>query len=135
MLPQVLEPALQCVRVWLGDACQRGAAVELQSPKCGHQRHAPRPEAGRAAFDVQKLLGAELEAEAGLGDDFVGVGQAEPGAQDTGAPVGDVPEGPGVDNRRTALARLDKVGKQGVLEQRSHGAGGLELPGGHRLAR
>ena len=48
--------------------------------------------------------------------------------------MGDVAEGPGVDQHRLSLERLHEVGLQRVLHDHGHRPGDLQLLGGDRLA-
>ena len=85
-------------------------------------------EAGHAALDVQELLGPQVPAESGLRDQVVGQLQAQTRRLDAVAPVGDVGEGPTVDEGGRALERLDQVRLDGILQQSRHGTGGADVP-------
>ena len=87
------------------------------------------------ALDVQELLRAQVCAEAGLGDGVVahlsamarrGLTELQPWAM--------LANGPPWMKRGRALERLHQVGLERVLEQRGHGALGLEVVGGDGLA-
>ena len=88
-----------------------------------------------AALQVEELLAAEVEGEAGLGDRVVGHGHRHAGGQDRVAAVGDVGERSAVDERGGRLGRLDEVGQDRLVEDRRHRAGHADLAGQHRLAR
>ena len=66
--------------------------------------------------------------------DDVGRGERDPVGEDRVVAVGDVRERPAVDERRTALERLEEVRLDRVLEQDGHRAGDLQVLGGDRLA-
>jgi hypothetical protein len=121
---EVLEPAPQVA-----------VAVAAQRPQGGDEDDAARPEAREPHLEVEELLAPEVEAEAGLGDDDVGVAQGQVGGDDAGAAVGDVGEGPRVDEGGGALARLHQVRAQRLAQQHDHGVGGAEVVGGHRARR
>ena len=89
---------------------------------------------GRAALDVQELLGAQVGAETGLGDDVVSQLQAQLGGDDAVAAVGNVGERAAVDDGGVVLQRLHQVGVKGVLQQGGHGTGRADLAGGDGLA-
>ena len=79
-----------------------------------------RPQAGRPADDVQELLRAQLQSEAGLRDDDVGVSETEPGGDETARAVGDVRERAAVHERRSSLDRLHEVRQQRIAQQDDH---------------
>ena len=89
---------------------------------------------GRAALDVEELLGAHVGPEAGLGADDVAGDERQPVGDDRVVAVGDVGERPGVDERRPALERLEQVRLQGVLQQHGHRPGHADVLGRDRLA-
>ena len=111
---------------------QRDAAVVLQGAHGGHDDRDVGTQAGLAALDVDELLGAEVGAEAGLGDHDVGQPQAGAGRHHRAAPVRDVGEGTAVHEGRRALQGLDEVGCERVAQQDGHRAVGTELAGGDR---
>ena len=86
-------------------------------------------EPGLAALDVEELLGAEIGAEAGFGDDVVGELERGLGGEHRVAAVGDVGERAAVDEGGVVLQRLHQVRHQRVLEQHGHGAVALEVAG------
>ena len=110
------------------------AAVQLQGADRGHDHHGVGADARLAALDVHEFLGAEVGAEAGLGDGVLGQPHGELRGQDAVAAVGDVGERAAVDEGRVAFQRLHQVGLDGVLQQHGHGAVGLQVGGGDRLA-
>ena len=83
------------LEVVLGDA-----AVHLERAHGGDDDRRGRLEAGLAALDVEELLGAQVGAEAGLGDDVVGELQRRLGGEHRVAAVRDVGERPAVDEDR-----------------------------------
>ena len=85
---------LQRLQVLLVQVGLGHAAVVLQGPDGSHQHHRRRVEVGQAALDVQKLLRAQVSAEARLGDGVVPHLEGHPGGHDGVAAVGNVGEGP-----------------------------------------
>ena len=110
------------------------AAVGFQRTDGSNQHHSGGMQPGRAALDVQELLGAQVGAETGLGDDVVGQLQAQLGGDDAVAAVGNVSERAAVDDGGVVLQRLHQVGVKGVLQQGGHGTGRADLAGGDGLA-
>ena len=90
-------------------------------------------QAGQAALDVQELLSAQVGAEAGLGDAVVAQRAGHLRGHDGVAAVRDVGERAAVHERRRALERLHEVGLERVLEQRGHGALGVQVVRGDGL--
>ena len=82
---------------------------------------------GLAALDVEELLGAEIGAEAGLGDHVVAELERRARRHHRVAAMGDVGERAAMDEGGIALQRLHQVGRQRVLEQHRHGAGRLQV--------
>ncbi len=112
----------------------RDAAVHLERAHGRHDHGRRRLQARLAALDVEELLGPEVGAEAGLGDDVVGKLQRGRGRQHRVAAVRDVGERTAVDEDGIVLQRLHQVRHQRVLEQDGHRAIALEVARGHRLA-
>ena len=108
--------------------------MHLQRPDGGDDHRAVGREPRLAALDVEELLGPQVGAEAGLGHHVVGELERGPGGDHRVAAVGDVGEGAAVDQRRVVLQRLHQVGGERVLEQRGHGAVGVDGAGAHRRA-
>ena len=107
-------------------------AVHLERPDRGDDDGRIGRQAGRAALDVEELLGAHVGAEAGLGADDVVRRERQAVGDDRVVAVGDVGERPGVDERRPALERLEQVRLDGVAQQDGHRAGDAEVLGGDR---
>ena len=107
------------------------APVHLQGPHSSDHHHRVRYQPGHAALDIQEFLRAQVRAEARLSHGIVPHAHGHPRRHHGIASVGDVGEGPAVHEGRGALQGLHQVGLQGVLQQRRHGAGGLQIPGGH----
>ena len=125
VLEQVGQALLQGLQVLVVQLRLGHAAVVLQRPNGGHDDHGRGLQPRQAALDVQELLGAQVRAEARLGDGVVRQPQGHLGGHDGVAAVGDVGEGSAVDEGGGALQGLDQVGLQRVLQQRRHGALGL----------
>src|SRR6266516_3919547 len=110
------------------------AGVMLQRLDGRDEHHRVRPEATRAADDVEELLHAHVGAESGLGHDVVPELQRDAVGDERVVAVRDVREGPAVDERGLPLERLHEVRLDRVLQQNGHRPGGAQLLGRHRLA-
>ena len=108
--------------------------MHLEGPHGAGDDHAARREAAVAADDVHELLGAQVGAEAALGDHVVGELHGDLVGDDRVVALGDVGERAGVHEARVALQGLHQVRLDGVLEQHGHGAGRLDVLGRQRLA-
>ena len=115
------------VEVGAGDA-----AVVLERPDGGDEHRGGGVETGLAALDVEELLRPEVGAEARLGDDDVAEPQRRPRRDDRVAAVGDVGEGPAVDEGGVVLERLHEVRQDRLGEQHRHRPVGLEVARRHR---
>ena len=134
MLEEVGKPFLQGLQI-LGVQLRLGdAPVVFQGPDRGDDHHGAGPEARQAALDVQELLRPQVRAEACLRDGVIRQTHGQPRRHDGVAPVGDVGEGPAVDEGGSALQGLDQVGFQRVLEEGRHGPLGLQVVGGDGLS-
>ena len=127
-------PLRSASRFSLARSSRGDAAVHLERAHGRDDHRGVGREAGLAALDVEELLGAEVGAEARLGDHVVGELERGPRGDHRVAAVRDVGERAAVDERRVVLERLHEVRHQRVLEQHGHRAGGLEVGGGHRAA-
>ena len=67
-------------------------AIIFERADGGDDHRGGGPETGLAALDVEELLGAEIGAEAGLGDDIVGQAQGRLGRDHRIAAMGDIAE-------------------------------------------
>ena len=131
---EVGEAALERRQILLAQGVLGDAAMHLERAHGGDDHRRLRGQAGLAALDVEELLGAEIGAEAGLGDHVVAELECGAGRHHRVAAMGDVGERAAMDEGGVALQRLHQVGRQRVLEQHGHGAGGLQVGGEHRLA-
>ena len=91
---QTLFQSIQILRVQLGLG---HTAVVLQRAHGGHDDHGVRAQPRQTALDVQKLLRAQVRAEAGLGDDIVAQLERHTRGGDGVAAVGDVGKRAAVD--------------------------------------
>ncbi len=132
---EVGQAALEGAHVFLGEILLVRAAVHLEGANGGDDHRHLGIQAAKPALDVEELLGAEVRAEAGLGDDDIAQRQCGARGKNGVAAVGDVAEGSGMHERGSALERLHEVGTDGVLEQERHGARCLELARAHRMTR
>ncbi len=133
MALEVDQPLLERGEVFLVDVLHVDAAVVFHRAHRRHDHRGARPQAGLAAFDVEEFLGAEIGAEARLGDDVVRQLECALGGDHGIAAVSDVGEGAAVDERRVILERLHQVRRERVLQQHRHGSVRLEVARMHRL--
>ena len=75
-----------------------------------------RIEAADTRDDVEELLGAEVRAEASLGDDYIGGCQRGACRNDRVTAERDIGEGATVNKGRATFTRLDKIGARSLLE-------------------
>ncbi len=127
MALEIGEALLQRLEIFLLEIVLGDTAMHLQRADGGDQDGAVRLQSGFAAFDVEELLGAEIGAEARLGDDVVGELERGLGGDHRVAAVRDIGEGAAMDEGRIVLERLHQVRRERVLEQRRHGARRGEL--------
>ena len=110
-----------------------GSAVVAQGAYGGHQYHSGGGQARVAALDVEKLLGPEVGPETGFRHHVVAQREAHAGGQHGIGALGNVGEGPAVDQGGGLLQGLHQVGLQRIAQQNSHGGLGLQLAGVNRL--
>ena len=113
----------------------RHAAVKFQRAYGRDQHHSVGLEPGHAALDVDKLLGAEICAEACFGHHIVGKLEGRAGRGYRIAAVGNIGERPAVHEGDVVLQGLHNIRTDGVLQQGGHCAMGFQIGGGHRHAR
>ena len=80
----------------------------------------------------KNFLGAEIGAEARLGDDVIGEFERRSRRHEGIAAMGDVGERAAMHERGRALQGLHEIGPQRVLKQRGHRARGVEVGCGDR---
>ena len=131
---EVGHAALECGQILLAQRVLGDAAVHLERAHGGDDHRRVGLEAGLAALDVEELLRPQVGAEAGLGDHVVAELERGAGRHRRVAAMGDVGERAAMDEGGIALQGLHEIGRERVLEQHGHGAGGLEVGGEHRLA-
>ena len=135
MAAQIGQTGFECLQGVAGRVLRCiSAAMVFQGPHGGDEDSAGRLQIRLAAFDVDELLGTEISAKAGLGDDIVGQLQGGTGGDDRVAAVRNIGEGPAMDKGRCAFQRLHQVWRQRVLEQRGHRAVGFQVTRRHVLA-
>ena len=81
-------------------------------------------EPGFAAFDVEEFLGAEIGAEASLGDHVIGELERRLGGDHRIAAMRDIGERAAMDEGGVVLERLHQIRRERILEQRRHRARG-----------
>src|SRR5690606_35922270 len=129
---QVDHALLDRFDVFLAEIGLGDAAVHLQRAHGGDDYHGRRLEAGLAALDVEELLGPQVGAEAGFGNDVVGQLERGLGRGDRVAAVGDVGERAAVDERRVVLQRLHQVRLNCRRQQHGHRTAGIDVRRTHR---
>ena len=133
MLEQIGQSALQRLQVLLAQFILRHAAVVLQRLYRGHNDHGGGRQARIAALDVQKLLRAQVRAEARLRHHIIAQLQGGIRGRDRIAAVGNIGEWAAVDQGRRMLQRLNQVWLDGILEQGGHRPLSLQVGSGHGL--
>ncbi len=88
--------------------------------------------AGRSALDVEELLGPDVGAEPGLGDQVVADAKADLVGQDARTAMRDIAERTGVDEGGRVFERLQQVGHERLAQDHRHRTRGLQLLRGHR---
>ncbi len=111
--------------VVLGDA-----AVHLERADGGDDHHRVGLQPGLAALDVEELLGAEVGAEAGLGDDVVGELERQCVVATTELqPWAMLAKGPPCTKAGLSSSVCTRFGWIASLQQHGHRAVGLEVGG------
>ena len=134
MAQQVGQAGLERLEVLVRELRLGHAAVVLEGAHGGDEHHRGRHDARGAALDVEELLGAQVRAEAGLGDHVVGQAHRGGGGHHGVAAVRDVGERAAVHEGGVVLERLHEVGLDGVLQQGGHGTLGVDVGDGDGLA-
>ena len=110
VLSQVAQTTLHRGRIRSVEIRFENTAMTLESAHRRHQNHRRRVETRRGALDVEELLGSEIEAETGLGNDPVRMSQGHLGRDYRIAAVGDIGEGTTVHQGRNTFSRLHQIG-------------------------
>src|SRR5690606_23282660 len=131
---QVAAALLDRFDVLLAQILPSDASVHLEGADGGDHDGRVGPQAGRAALDVEELLGAHVRTETGLGHHIVRKLEGGAGGDHRVTAMRDVGEGTAVDDGRVAFQGLDEVRGDGVLQEHRHGPFGLQLPRQDRLA-
>ena len=108
--------------------------MQFQRAHRRHDHRRLRRESGGAAFDVEELLRAEVRAEARFGHHIIRQAERRLGRNNRIAAVGDVGEGPAVNQRRVALHRLHEIGRQSLFQERRHGPRAVDVRRRNRRA-
>ncbi len=109
------------------------ATVVFQRAHGRDDHRGVRFQAALAALDVDELLGPEIGAESGLGNDVIGELEGALRGDHRVASVRDVRERPAVDERGIVLERLHQVGLERVLQEHRHRPVRLEVLRADRL--
>ena len=80
-----------------------------------------------ATFDIKELFCTEVCGEAGFSDHVVCELQGGTGGRDGIAAMGNIGKGAAVDKGGGPLQRLDEIGLDGILQERSHGPFCLQI--------
>ena len=107
----------------------RDTAVHPQRPHGRHDDRRGRVKTRLAALDVEEFLRAEIGPEAGLGDHEIRELQRRARGDDGIAAMGDIGEGPAMDEGRRMFERLHQVRLHRILQENGHRAVGLEIAG------
>ena len=134
MAQQIGQAAFQRSEILTAQILLGSAAVVLQGADGGHDDAGICPQAGHAAFDVQKFLCPQIGAETGFRHGVITQGHGHARRHNGVAAVGNVGEGAAVDQGGRALQRLGKIRLERVLQQRRHSTGCLQIMGGDRCA-
>src|SRR5258706_6320283 len=132
MLVQILHAAPERDDSGASGVCRAHAAVKLERAQRDHQHDRMWPETSRAAFDVEKLFGAEIEPEAGLGEHDLSPPKQEARGNDAVASVSDVAERAAMDKGRGSFDCLYKIRQHGIAQKRRHRAFSLEICGSYK---
>ena len=108
------------------------APVVAQGAHRYHQHRRRRRQPRRGTFDIKEFFGAQVAAEARLGDGIFGQGKGQAGGPHRVAAVGDIGKGAAVHQAGGMLQRLHQVGAQRVAQQRRHGALRPQVTGKNR---
>jgi hypothetical protein len=130
---EVGDAGLERLHVFLRKVRDLDAAVVLDGAHGRDDHRRRRPQARLAALDVHELLGPEVGAEPGLGDDVVRELQRRARRHHRVAAMRDVGERSAVDERRVVFQRLHQVWRERVLQHGRHRAVGLEVARQDRL--
>ena len=110
MLKQVGQALLQGLQVLLVQVRLGHAPVVFQRPDRGHHHNGAGGQSRQTALDVQEFLRPQVRAEARLRHGVVRQPQGHLGGHHGVAPVGDVGEGPAVDEGGSPLQGLYQIG-------------------------
>ena len=133
MAQQVRNALLQRRQVFVRQLFLVQAAVHLQCAHGADNNHRVRCQTGHTALDIQEFFRAQVGTEAGFGHGIVSHAHGHAGCHHGVAAVCDVCERSAVHEGRSAFQRLNQVRLQGITQQRSHGAGRLQIARGYRL--
>jgi len=109
------------------------AGVRLEGAHGGDHDGGVGAQPAHPALDVEEALRPHVGAESGLRHQVVAGPAADEVTDNRRVAVGDVAEGPGVNDGRGALQRLDQVGFDRLQQQHRHRAGGVQVVGGDLL--
>src|SRR5689334_20688828 len=120
MALEIGEAFFQCGKVLSLQVFLGYATMHLERPDGGDDHDAVGFETRLATLDVEELLGAEIGAKSGFGDDIVGELERRLGGNYRIAAMSDVGEGAAMNEGRIVLERLHQIGRERVLEQSGH---------------
>ena len=134
MFREICKPLFQCLHIHLVQFALRHASVHLQSAHRCHDDHRIGMNARKAAFDVQKLLRAQIRAEACLRHHIIREFQRKFRRHDAVAAMRDIREGPAMDKGRRSLQGLYQIRLDGILKEQSERPGHIQFLGAHHAS-
>ncbi len=108
------------------------ARVVFQGAHRRYEHHYARLQVAVRGNDVEKLLRTQIEAEACLGNDIIGQAERQVGAHDAARPLGDVGEGPAMDDGWDILRCLDQIREESILQESRDGPFDFQVTGHNR---
>ena len=133
VLKQVGKTLFQRLEVFLVQIRLGNAAMVLQCANCGNYHNGIRLQARKAALDVQEFLGSQVGTETSFSYRVVAQSKGHVGCHDGIAAMCDVGEGTAVHECRGSFKRLNQIGLQSILQERSHSAFGMKVMGSNGL--
>ena len=100
----------------------------------GDYHHGMGTEPGKPALDIEEFFGPQIGTKPGFRNAVIPQLQGQLRGPDRIASMGDIGKRPAVHDNRGPFDRLHQVRVDSVLEQGSHRALGLEIPGIYRPA-
>jgi len=131
--PEVSAPTLHRRHILNAEVLLTHPPVHLEGADRRHEHHCRRREPPLTTLDVHKLLSPQIRPKPRLSDHELRERQGGAGGDEAVTAVGDVGEGPPMDQGGGALKGLDEVGERGVFKEGRHRPISAQLPTGDRL--